>query len=783
MSRVPVAFGRAWRRAVAPLLLLACSLGWAGPARAQEPLFTFVQISDSQPETPEHQARFQQVLDTLVAAGSPGALIPQPIDFVLVAGDLVSNGETPSEWAPVVAAIDASLTAHSIPYRAVPGNHDQEEVGIGNYELFIGDSGVWDTDSATVVGQNGPAVHTGWSGLRIVGFNNSNGAWNQISAEDLARIATKVTAAAAAGENVYLLGHHPHDEFGTVPLAGVLEDPSVCCYGRGHSGSPGARRGLDLVANPDVWDLDSNSTFEEGAILYYEAFPTELRVYVIQLATSPTALPAPKTIPLAHPLTPATLSVPTAEFSAAPLAGTAPLAVAFTNLSTGSAMAWSWSFGDGARSTEQHPSHTYTAPGVYDVTLVASNPAGSSTKLAAGLVGVSPAPAIQTFHPAADARVKSSSPTGNYGTDPELRVRAGDPTHRTYLRFSVTGLLGAPVVSAKLRLFASDGSDDGGALYPVASEWSETGISWANAPPLGGAPVAGPAPAVAGQWREIDVTSVVQGDGSYAFALESASTNSAYYSSREGASPPELVVQKRPLAPPLADFGAAPTEGSTPLPVAFTDLSSNGPTFWLWSFGDGGIATEQSPSHTYTAPGVYDVTLVASNADGSSTRVRPAYVSVEQGVSTRTFSPAADAKVGSAKPARNYGAAPDLWVKTGTWRSFLRFGVASLEGPVLRATLRLFVGEGSSDGGALYAVSGAWSEATISWDTAPPLLGAPVASLGPVATGTWVEVDVTPWLVGNGSYAFGLESASTNLAYYASRESANPPQLVIEVAE
>ncbi len=260
-------------------------------------------------------------------------------------------------------------------------------------------------------------------------------------------------------------------------------------------------------------------------------------------------------------------------------------------------------------------------------------------------------------------------------------------------------------------------------------------------------------------------------------------TNSAYYSSREGANPPELVVEAAPVAAPLADFAGAPTEGGTPLPVAFTDLSANGPTSWLWDFGDGATATEQSPSHTYAEPGVYDVALVVTNAGGSSTHVRSGCVSVAQGVSTLTLAPTADAKVGSAKPTRNYGAAPDLGVKSGAWRSFLRFEAHGLGRPVLRATLRLFVGEGSSNGGALYVVSDAWSEESITWNTAPPLLGAPIASLGPVAIGTWVEVDVTTAIGADGSTAFGLESPSTNLAYFESREGANAPHLVIEMAE
>ena len=69
---------------------------------------------------------------------------------------------------------------------------------------------------------------------------------------------------------------------------------------------------------------------------------------------------------------------PVANFTAAPTDGAVPLTVAFTDLST-SATAWSWTFGDGATSTEQHPAHTYTAIGRYNVTLTTANGFGSDT--------------------------------------------------------------------------------------------------------------------------------------------------------------------------------------------------------------------------------------------------------------------------------------------------------------------------------------------------------------------------------------------------------------------
>lgn len=69
-----------------------------------------------------------------------------------------------------------------------------------------------------------------------------------------------------------------------------------------------------------------------------------------------------------------------ANFTANVTSGTAPLAVNFTDLSTGSPTAWSWDFGDGGNSTEQNPTHTYTAAGNYTVTLTASKTGSSDTE-------------------------------------------------------------------------------------------------------------------------------------------------------------------------------------------------------------------------------------------------------------------------------------------------------------------------------------------------------------------------------------------------------------------
>jgi PKD repeat protein len=83
-----------------------------------------------------------------------------------------------------------------------------------------------------------------------------------------------------------------------------------------------------------------------------------------------------------------------------------------------------------------------------------------------------------------------------------------------------------------------------------------------------------------------------------------------------------------PAARPVASFTARPTGGDAPLVVAFTDTSSNGPSAWSWSFGDGASSTVQHPTHTYNEAGSYTVTLTAANVNGSDVESRTAFVTV-----------------------------------------------------------------------------------------------------------------------------------------------------------
>ncbi len=72
---------------------------------------------------------------------------------------------------------------------------------------------------------------------------------------------------------------------------------------------------------------------------------------------------------------------PLADFTSSVKSGYVPLKVSFYDKSTGTPTSWSWDFGDGAKSTDQNPMHTYTNAGDYQVKLIVGNEAGSSNKI------------------------------------------------------------------------------------------------------------------------------------------------------------------------------------------------------------------------------------------------------------------------------------------------------------------------------------------------------------------------------------------------------------------
>ena len=117
------------------------------------------------------------------------------------------------------------------------------------------------------------------------------------------------------------------------------------------------------------------------------------------------------------------------------------------------------------------------------------------------------------------------------------------------LKFSISGLGGRQVQSARLRLYAVDPSASGGSFHRLANTaWTQGAVTWNNAPAADAAVLASLGTVAAGNWYEVDVTPLVAGDGAVSLRVTSGSSNGADYSSREGAAgfAPQLTVTVAP---------------------------------------------------------------------------------------------------------------------------------------------------------------------------------------------------------------------------------------------
>jgi hypothetical protein len=97
----------------------------------------------------------------------------------------------------------------------------------------------------------------------------------------------------------------------------------------------------------------------------------------------------------------------------------------------------------------------------------------------------------------------------------------------------------------------------------------------------------------------------------------------------------------------------------------------------------------------------------------------------------------------------------------------------------------MYVTAGSSGGFAVRRVAdSSWSETALNWSNAPAIEGGPpVATTGRTTTGTWVTLDITPAVTGNGTFTIALTSPGTSSSSYGSRESTTTaPQLLVDVA-
>ncbi len=153
-----------------------------------------------------------------------------------------------------------------------------------------------------------------------------------------------------------------------------------------------------------------------------------------------------------------------------------------------------------------------------------------------------------------------------------------------------------------------------------------------------------------------------------------------------------------------------------------------------------------------------------------------------------SFTAVADSWVWQNNPTANHGSWTALYVRSaGTGRgrhTYLKFHVSGVSGAVQSATLRIHTGGVTGGVGfpasrVYWMVDTTWNENTITWNNAPldfhlqyPTYDLPANS--------WVELDVSPIVSGNGTYTIGLVGPDEPGLWYHSRESQYKPTLIVD---
>jgi PKD repeat protein len=499
----------------------------------------------------------------------------------------------------------------------------------------------------------------------------------------------RLTASNAGGNNILIRTNYitvsaagtTHPEINITPATSTVNSGETQQYRIMMTGAPEGLAGYDLMvalANPGIaritsvtypdWAQMPVAPAVPGASVRIGAVDTNNQINAgvtdILLATVTVTGKAPGSTPIflsavtldadgGNAITPSavnggTLIVgaytgPVAGFHGTPVAGLAPLAVRFTDDSTG-ATAWAWDFdNDGTiDSTVQNPAHTYATTGTSTVKLTVTGPGGSDSMVKTGYITAGTTAPTAQF--AADTRSGSYPLTVQFSDQSTGSVTSwhwdfGDgrssslqnPTHTfTYPgTFTVTLTAAGPGGSGSTTTTISATSNGPTANFianpangtaPLAVQFSDqsTGsiTSWAwdfNNDGIVDSTVQNPVYTFAAGTYAVNLT--VTGPGGSASKVRQ-----------------EYIHAGGNLT---ADFTGSPLTGvasrNVSLAVRFTDDSTGTPTSWSWNFGNGDTvnATEQNPVAFYTGrPQKFTVTLEAGNGADSGSVTKTQYVAI-----------------------------------------------------------------------------------------------------------------------------------------------------------
>jgi len=301
--------------------------------------------------------------------------------------------------------------------------------------------------------------------------------------------------------------------------------------------------------------------------------------------------------------------------------------VSFTNTTAG-ATTYTWTFGDGNSSNEANPTHTYAADGIYTVILAATNDCGTTFVEQTVTIVTVPVAAF-TFNGAIGCSpfiVLFDNTSSDNATSIEWTFEGGTPATSTeenpLVTWDAPGIYTVTLVasnSAGSSTATASITVTGGPTAGFTSQTAGLSVIFNNSSQNGGTY----------DWDFGDGTTSQEENPTHTYAATGTYTVVLTAYNECGTNTFTQVVTIEGSAP-LVSFSSDAQKGCAGVTIQFTDQSAGDPTAWQWIFEGGTPATsnEQNPSVTYTTPGVYPVTLQATNIYGSSTSTQPGYVTI-----------------------------------------------------------------------------------------------------------------------------------------------------------
>jgi PKD repeat protein len=343
---------------------------------------------------------------------------------------------------------------------------------------------------------------------------------------------------------------------------------------------------------------------------------------------------------------------PTAVANATPTIGTVPLTVTFSSLGSfdpdNQPLSYGWTFGDGATSTQQNPTHTYTAAGVYTATLTVTELTSPfASRGASVLITVGNEPPLATITAPPDGTIykigdiitySGFGTSGGQPIDPsqltwDVRLHHNEHMHfssfppgsggtfqiiehgdNTFYELCLTATVPPSLTDTRCVNLLPQLTTITLTTTPpgLFINYEDEGLTQASPmiihTVVGGSQTASVQPVQGG----LTFTGWADGEPStsHPFLVGTTSvTFTAQYVNR----------------PPVALVQASPVTGTSPLTVVFDGSGSSDPELttlvYGWDFGDGTTSTQASPVHTYTASGTYQAVLtVTDQRNGSASQ-------------------------------------------------------------------------------------------------------------------------------------------------------------------